>query len=99
MHSGEPGIVHGGIQATILDEVLGRAAQRAVIEIAGQRRTIVTASFELRYRSPCVIDERITARAWVERVEWPSVHVRGELTDATGCLLTEGNARWRVIRS
>lgn len=97
IHSGEPGIVHGGIQATILDEVLGRAAQRAVTELVGERRSIVTASFELRYRAPCMIDQPITARARVDRIEWPSILVSGELTDAAGSLLTEATARWRVV--
>jgi acyl-coenzyme A thioesterase PaaI-like protein len=97
LHSGEPAIVHGGIQATILDEVLGRAAQRAVAKIAGEGHTIVTANFELRYRAPCPTDEEFTARASVDRVDWPSVFVTGQLTDAAGLVLTEAKARWRVL--
>lgn len=96
-HSGEPGLVHGGIQATILDEVMGHAAQRAVSELAGERRVIVTASFELRYRSPCPTGQPITGRGYVDRVEWPSVFVAGKLTAGDGTLLTEATARWRVI--
>ena len=97
LHSGEPGIVHGGIQATILDEVLGRVAQRTVTEAAGERSTVVTASFQLRYRSPCLTGSEITARARLHRIEWPSVFVEGEITDSDGLLLTEATARWRVI--
>ena len=97
LHSGEPAIVHGGIQATILDEVLGRAAQRAVHEAAGDGHTIVTANFELRYRAPCPTDMEFTARAYVDRLDWPSVFVVGHLTDSEGLVLTEAKARWRVL--
>jgi acyl-coenzyme A thioesterase PaaI-like protein len=97
LHSGEPAMVHGGIQATILDEVLGRAAQRAVTKLAGEGHTIVTASYELRYRAPCPTDQEFTARAHVDHVEWPSVFVVGQLTDPDGLLLTEAKARWRVL--
>ena len=97
LHSGEPAIVHGGIQATILDEVLGRAAQRAVARIAGEGHTIVTANFELRYRAPCMTDQEFTARGYVDRVDWPSVFVVGQLTDRQGLVLTEAKARWRVL--
>jgi acyl-coenzyme A thioesterase PaaI-like protein len=97
-HSGEPDLVHGGIQATILDEVMGHAAQRTVKDIAGDRRVIVTASFELRYRAPCPTGQPVTARGRVDRVEWPSVFVAGTLTDSEGRLLTEATARWRVLQ-
>lgn len=97
MHSGKPDIVHGGIQATVLDEVLSRAAERAVSKIAGDGYTVVTANFEIRYRAPCLIDKEFTARAYVDRVDWPSVFVVGQLTDAEGSVLTEAKARWRVL--
>jgi acyl-coenzyme A thioesterase PaaI-like protein len=97
LHSGEQAMVHGGIQATILDEVLGRAAQREVTKIAGEGHTIVTANFELRYRAPCPTDQEFTARAHVDRVDWPSVFVVGQLTDPDGLVLTEAKARWRVL--
>lgn len=96
-HSGEPGLVHGGIQATILDEVMGRAAQRAVTRIAGERQTVVTASFSLRYRAPCRTGEPVAARGLLDRVEWPSIFVTGTLTDKEGRLLTEASARWRAL--
>lgn len=97
LHSGEPAMVHGGIQATILDEVLGRAAQRAVTTIAGEGHTVVTAKFELRYRAPCPTDKEFTARAYVDHVDWPSIFVVGQLTDLDGLVLTEAKARWRVL--
>lgn len=99
IHSGEPDIVHGGIQATILDEVLGRAAQRAVAKLTAERPTIVTAAFELRYRAPCPTDQEFTAHARVDRIDWPSVYVVGQLTNSDGLVLTEAKARWRVLEN
>ena len=96
-YSGEPGIAHGGVQATVLDEVMGHAARKAVIATAGRRITAVTASFELRYRAPCPVNQQIYARGSVTSVEWPSVHVVGVITDGESRVLTEATARWRVL--
>jgi acyl-coenzyme A thioesterase PaaI-like protein len=95
-YSGEPGLVHGGIQATILDEVMGRAVNRAMPG-AERNRPAVTASFELRYRNACRTEEPIVARGRVLSVQWPSVLVEGTISDATGVVLTEAKARWRVL--
>ena len=95
--SGEPGVVHGGIQATILDEVMGHAARKAIIESAGRRITAVTASFQLRYRAPCPVDEDVHARGSVASLEWPSIHLVGVITGDDGRVLTEATARWRIL--
>ncbi len=94
--SGEPGIVHGGIQATILDEVMGRAVSRA-IPSDESNRPAVTASFELRYRNACRTDTALVARGRVLSFEWPSILVEGTISDASGNVLTEAKARWRVL--
>lgn len=62
-YSGEPGIVHGGIQATILDEVMGRAVTRS-IPAAERNRPAVTATFELRYRSACRTETVLVAASF-----------------------------------
>lgn len=97
LYSGWRNIVHVGIQATILDEVLSRAAQLKVTSITGERQIIVTASFELRYRAECPTDQPIRAVGRVQRVQWPSVLVAGDLRSTDGRLLTEAKARWRVL--
>jgi acyl-coenzyme A thioesterase PaaI-like protein len=97
LHSGVPNIVHGGIQATILDEVFSRAAQLKITSITGERHIIVTATFELRYCVACPTDQPIRAVGRVQGVQWPSVLVEGDLRSADGRLLTEAKARWRVL--
>lgn len=49
---GYPGIVHGGIVATMLDEVLGR-----VVMIGDHTRFMMTARLEIRYRTSVPIGQ------------------------------------------
>ena len=46
---GAPGVVHGGVQAALLDEVLGTAGHLGFAEAVD----IATVDFSLRYRRPC----------------------------------------------
>ncbi len=87
---GAPGIVHGGIQATLLDEVMGTAVRT----LCPHEQPIVTAEFALRYRRPARVGEPLTLRAAIERAEDPQYHVTGEILDASGELLTRATARW-----
>lgn len=49
-YQGYPGVVHGGIVASMLDEIVGRAAMEA-----GPDRFMMTARLEVRYRQPVPI--------------------------------------------
>ena len=49
--AGVPGVVHGGIQATLLDEVMGKAAYAAFPDSYEQTR-FVTAELNVRYVRP-----------------------------------------------
>ena len=53
---GPPGTVHGGIQATVLDEAMGMAANNEPPRKDGPR--IVTADFQLRYRRGQCLQQR-----------------------------------------
>lgn len=95
-YQGEPGVVHGGIQATLLDEIMCKAVQYRVQDL-GYDDVVVTASMELRFRAPCPIESPLLLTAEVERVEWPSVHVVGRISSGEQQVVTEGAARWRVL--
>lgn len=56
---GAPGIVHGGIVATVLDEISCAAA----VFLAGSR--VVTGELQVRYERPCPVERPLTARARV----------------------------------
>ncbi len=57
-HQGFPGVIHGGVLASLLDETLGRVSLL-------ERRWTMTARLELRYRAPAPIGVplRIVANA------------------------------------
>jgi hypothetical protein len=64
LHRGAPGLLHGGLAATSLDECMGALSH------ALDRRSTVTATMELRYRRPVPIDGRpLRVEAWRDRPE------------------------------
>jgi acyl-coenzyme A thioesterase PaaI-like protein len=79
-HQGFPGVVHGGILASILDEAMGRVS---VLE----HRWVMTGRLDLRYRAPAPIntplrvfaeatDSRsrlIRVKGWIARIDDPTV--------------------------
>jgi uncharacterized protein (TIGR00369 family) len=75
-----PGVVHGGIVATILDETSGRAL---VVQSGDINDFFVTAKMEVRYRRATPTDTPLLAVGWVERYG-KRARVRGELWLAEG---------------
>src|SRR5438045_2078974 len=59
-HQGFPGVLHGGIISTLLDETMGRTA-------LFERAWVMTGRLEVRYRSPAPIGEPLTVSAWATR--------------------------------
>lgn len=96
-HCGLDTVVHGGIQATILDEVMGVAAQLSLPGDAGDA-ACVTAEMSLRYRRPVPMDGPVVARATVEQIVGRDIHVTGRIVDDEGQPLTEATSRWRQLR-
>lgn len=96
-HCGVDTVVHGGIQATILDEVMGVAAQLGLADGAGTA-PCVTAEMQLRYRRPVPMDAPVTARAWLTGVDGRDLHVEGAIVGADGTMLTTAVSRWRQLR-
>lgn len=97
---GAPQVVHGGIQAAMLDEVLGYACQTAFedpstdADLSKQDLQIVTASFALKYRIPVPTGAPLVLRGVVDRVEGRNVFVNGVILDADARELTRAEARW-----
>jgi uncharacterized protein (TIGR00369 family) len=94
---GAPGIVHGGIQAALLDETMGVAIHHATG--ADEPMDVVTARFELDYRRPVPTGEAIVLWARRTRQEGRRHFVQGEIRDRTGEVLTSASALWIRIAS
>lgn len=69
-HEGYPGILHGGILYTLLDETVGRAAFL-------HERWVMTARMQVRYRHPVPIGSRV-------RIEGEILRLRGRAMEACG---------------
>ncbi len=79
-YQGYPGIVHGGIVATVLDEVSGRA-----IALAQEDAPFwMTAKMEVRYHKPTPTETPLTAVGWVEKLRNRSARVVGEIRRSDG---------------
>ena len=91
---GSEGVIHGGIQAAMLDEVLGVAAHACTDD---EELEIVTAEFRLSYRSPAPVGRPVVVRGRLVRTDGRDVYLVGEIFGEDGQTLTTAEARWRRI--
>ena len=96
-HCGFDTVIHGGIQAAILDEVMGVAAQSTLTHDALDL-ACATAEIHLQYLRPAFLAEEVIARAWVTEVEGRDIFVEGVLLSAEMVEVTTATSRWRQIR-
>lgn len=71
---GHPGIVHGGMLATLLDEGLARCCFPALPNKVG-----VTANLNIDYRAPAMADSYVVLRAETTKVEGRKAWVEGRI--------------------
>lgn len=79
--------VHGGLLATLLDEVMAWAP-------SSFDSWAVTAEMSIRYRAPANPGEPLIAKAWVTERRRRIYHVRGEVRAASGLLIAEAEGRF-----
>ena len=87
-YQGYPGVVHGGILATILDETTGRAIN------VGQddEQFWVTAKLQMRYRKPTPTVTPLMAVGWVVSRRSRTAEVAGEIRLMDGSVTAEAVA-------
>ena len=96
---GAPDVVHGGVQAALLDEVMGTAGHCGFDDEPDEAVDIVTVDFQLRYRRPCPAGQPLLLRGELVRVEGRDVFVKGEILEPGGEVVTRAEARWRRLTS
>lgn len=84
-YQGYPGVVHGGIVSTILDEVSGRA----VMLQEGGERLMATLRMTIRFRCPTPTETPLTAVGWVEQVGGIGARVAGEVRLPNGTVTAD----------
>ena len=90
--AGQGTILHGGIQAGIMDEIMGWTGYAETKSLA------VTTKLELKYHSPVYITEkpvRISCR--IASDEGKKMHLEATITDADGTLCTSATGSFHKI--
>jgi uncharacterized protein (TIGR00369 family) len=86
-YQGYPGIVHGGISATILDELVGRAAMAE-----NHNQFMVSAKLSIRYRNPIPTDQPLRLSGKVLRRRGRIAISRAEIRLPDGTVGAEAEA-------
>ena len=76
LYEGPPGMVHGGVAALVLDQILGEAA-------AAGGSPGMTGTLQLRYVQATPLGE-CSAEAWIDRVEGAKTFAKAELRRSDG---------------
>ncbi|KAI1078740.1 HotDog domain-containing protein [Whalleya microplaca] len=97
--NGHPSVCHGGIVATILDEVVG-----LIIPINEKRGAIpnvpyMTAYLNITYLRPVQTPATILAWAKVDRVEGRKLFIQGSIEDEKGSILAKADVLYVGLKS
>jgi acyl-coenzyme A thioesterase PaaI-like protein len=84
-----PGLLHGGVIATLLDSTLGSAAA-----MANPKETLFTVQLNVAYKYPVATPATVLVRSWVERQEGRKTWVKGRIESGTGELHAEAEGLW-----
>ncbi len=86
-YQGYPGVVHGGIVASMLDEVTSRTVFRG-----DPPRYVVTARLSVRYRKPVPVETPLKLTGRLVEDKGKVITVAGEITNQAGTVLAEAEA-------
>lgn len=83
-HQGYPGVMHGGLVATILDETMGRAA-------ALKSLWMFTAKMEIAYRKPVPLGQPLRAVSRIDALRGSRMLASGRILLPDGTAAVEGH--------
>jgi acyl-coenzyme A thioesterase 13 len=78
------GILHGGIAATILDEIVG-----TMVYALGREFAFVSVNLNCDFLNPAMVGETIFADAEIIRAGKNIVHVEGKITNSEGIIIAK----------
>ena len=91
-HQGFKDIVHGGMMATVLDEMMVNLAWK-------EGKPAVTAELTVRLKKAAKIGQKIHLEGRIEREEGRAVYARSEAKDEHGEILAQATATCILIRN
>ena len=89
-HCGWPGVVHGGVLCTALDEVMSYI-------LFGEGLAAVTARMTAEFKHVAAPGDHLTVRAFPTRATRRVVDARSEMRRADGTLVCSAEARFLVL--
>jgi uncharacterized protein (TIGR00369 family) len=89
-YQGAFGIIHGGVIATVLDEVMGK-----VCRFRGVRA--VTAEMNIAYLAPVRVDQDLVVEGYEKEMAGRNLHLIGEIKDVAGRILARSTGRFVVV--
>lgn len=89
-YQGGAGMAHGGIIATLLDEVMGKVCRF-------RQARAVTAELNVEYLKPVSVREEIVVEGWETEQKGRNLFHVGEIRNGAGVVLARGRGRFVVI--
>jgi len=86
-YQGGMGFVHGGIVATLLDEVMAKVSRF-------RDDHAVTAELTVEYLKPVPVDADLIVDGWEVERNGRNLHREGEIRDVAGAILARGRGRF-----
>jgi uncharacterized protein (TIGR00369 family) len=87
LHQGWPGIVHGGLLSTVLDEAMSHAVLAAGM-------TAVTAELRVRFRESAAPGRELTVKGWVVQRARRLIETEASITGGDGTEYAHGWGRF-----
>ena len=85
-YQGWPGLLHGGILGTLLDEAMSNIAYAT-------GNTCLTASITIRLRQPVKVEEPLVITAWITRQRKKLIETAGKVCLRDGTIIAESTAK------
>lgn len=89
-YQGATGFIHGGIIATVLDEVMSKVSRFSNVRA-------VTAELTVEYLKPVRVDEELRVEGFSTRRNGRDLYHEGEIRNGAGTLLARGRGRFVII--
>jgi len=90
-YQGAAGFIHGGIIATVLDEVMGKVCRFRGVHA-------VTAELTIEYLKPVPVDVDLVIEGYEAEMTGRNLFMVGEIRDVSGKVLARGKGRFVILK-
>jgi uncharacterized protein (TIGR00369 family) len=89
-YQGAGGFIHGGIIATVLDEVMGKVTRFRAVRA-------VTAELTVEYLRPISVDEDLVVEGYESEMSGRNLFMVGEIRNVSGKVLARSKGRFVIV--